>query len=262
MVRTIAVAMQVWNEQTFIELCIRGLYDLPIDFVYLCDGRCIDRTIEIAQQLLKNIKCPFKIQQIEEPHDEYFLRHNLEPNTFNSWHTQLKDYDWILHLDVDEIFSPDFLKLLYYIKNKDEVKYNGVYFQKLEIVGSPEQMLWHLHENDFDCPIPNHPYHPIRNNLQNRLYKISDWFYPSFENKDTFPVSKCHNATFSKDVKILHIKRLLGNGRTCHGSSKHTPEDDPWCHPNNTYVPVPRELIPDRLMEFYHSTVRGHQNGT
>lgn len=254
MTPTIAVAIQMWNEEDRIALCIRGLYDLPIDFVYLCNGGCTDKSEEIARPLLKNLKCPSFIKQIEQPHDEYFLRHYLEPDTFNSWHTELNRFDWILHLDVDEIFSPLFVKLLYYIKCED-VKFNAVYFQKLEVVGAPDRMLWELHENDFGNPIIGHPYHPIRNNLQNRLYKISDWYYPKLEGKDTFPHAKRDSATYINEVKILHIKRLLGNGRTCHGSSMCIPEDDPWCHPNNKYLAIKREFIPDRLMEFYNSKI-------
>lgn len=226
-------------------------------------GGCTDNTIGLARKYLKNLKCPYYIKQIEEPHDEYFLNHHLEPHTFNMWHEDLKDYDWIIHLDADEIYSPSFRDLLYHIKNND-VQFNGVYTQVYQIVGSPDRAVWKLNPIDIPCPIPNHPYHPLRRNTPMRLYKISEWFYPTMQEmggQDTFPHPKNkHNAVYIDAVKILHVKFLFPKFVRMNRSQKNYIDPNyEWCNEENEYVTVNRGYIPDILMEFYDDCVEKNE---
>lgn len=250
--QTIAVAIQVWNEEELLPLAIKQLYDLPIDIVGVYDGGCTDNSMEVASKYLRNLKCNHYIKQIEQPHDEYFLNHYLEPHTFNMWHEDLKQYDWILHLDVDEIYSPAFKLFLNQLRLQESTQFNCCYFQRFQMVGSPSKYVWRCFENDPECPVPNNPYHVIRHDYQNRFYKVKEFYYPELPNMDTHPhpINGQISIKFD-DVKILHIKRLLRNVRCIRGSTNYTALDH-FTDPRNEYRELDRNLIPDGLYEWWN----------
>lgn len=252
MTQRIAVAMQVWNEEDIIALSIRQLYEWPIDVFVLYDGGCTDNTIEIAKKYMRNLKCKTYIKQLEDPHSEYFLRHSLEPQTFNQWHEDLKDFDWILHLDADEIYSPLFPKFLYELKESTP-EYNCIYFQRLQMIGSPSTYLWKCFENDPPCPVKGNDYHPLRHDFQNRFYKIKDFFYPDFDNMDTHP-HPYHGLVpiVFNNVKILHIKYLLNKVKLLRGQTNYEASSH-YTDPRNEYKELERYMIPDVLYEWWHS---------
>lgn len=91
----IAMMIRTLNEEQGIEACIR--YHLPyVDYIYVVDGGSTDRTVEKAQGLSNKV-----IVDTDKHFGDFTTR---AAEAIPSM------YEWVLLVDTDERFDPDFLR--------------------------------------------------------------------------------------------------------------------------------------------------------
>jgi len=88
----ISAVMVIYNEEKVLERALRSFYDVVDEIIIVHDGKCADKSLEIARKYTDKI---FELEHIGEAE-----RHR--PFTY-----QKAKNDWILQVDADEYLSED-----------------------------------------------------------------------------------------------------------------------------------------------------------
>ncbi len=88
----ISACMVVYNEEVVIERCLESIKNLVDEIIVVHDGKCSDKTIEIAKKYTKNIFVREHIGEAE-PHRVFSYEHCVG--------------DWIFQIDADEYLDID-----------------------------------------------------------------------------------------------------------------------------------------------------------
>lgn len=102
----ISACIVLFNEEEKIRRCLESLVGLVDEIVIIHDGRCNDRTLDIAGEYTKRI---------------YILEHIGEAEPHRPFSFKTAKYEWILQIDADEFLSEELRGNLRKLVNDDSV---------------------------------------------------------------------------------------------------------------------------------------------
>lgn len=242
---SICVMIKYWNEEQLIPLNLMQWQHCNVNELHLYDGGSTDNSVELMKELTKDF--PYKVvhYSLESQHDDYLKDcQKVEYMQLNQMNENAMKFDWVIHNDIDEIFNNNLNSIVNTINN---FHFTALMNKRYNLTHDIYTYLYKMVNNNY----------AFHQDMQMRVYKPKFYYYPHFEDADTFPHSTTPiNSIATANLNIFHLHDLIPNRRSIRGDSPNNINKgryNDFHNPNNVYAKIDIGEIPQFLINWYNN---------